>query len=210
MAPSPALDHYSVLKLPSPTSYNTPCISTSVIKAAYRAALLAHHPDKAPSSPTAERRQTKLSSQTALGARPTVDAITEAFRKLSDPSSRAAYDRSLLLARSTASAGTAAGSPLAHQSSDGLHILDLDELHHDEGTEAWWTACPRCRSERGIELSEIDLEAAAGDSSGQNGEVLVGCSGCSSWVSVTFQAEIDADEAGQEIRRNSDVAIGAT
>ena len=211
--PSLIPDHYAVLGLPHPTSSSdSPSLSASALKRAYRVALLTHHPDKAAtSSPGASRsgmpsrRQfsspacRKISCD-STNSRPTIDAITEAYRVLSDPKLRAAHDRDFHLAAADRfqSAYPHTGKAADPATGEGLETLDLDALHFDPATEAWGQACGRCGHSRGFEVTAAELEAAVeeqvGAQAGDDGEVLVGCQGCSLWKRVTFRAVATDDE----------------
>ena len=69
---------------------------------------------------------------------------------------------------------------------EGLETVDLDDLDYDEeGGGAWYRGC-RCGSVRGFRVTEEDLEKEV-----ENGDVVVGCVGCSLWLRVTFQAATD-------------------
>lgn len=56
-----------------------------------------------------------------------------------------------------------------------------------EGEIIWTRAC-RCGAEQGFRIREAELEAAEGR--GER-EVLVGCEGCSLWVRVGFDVEVE-------------------
>ncbi|KAL5614388.1 hypothetical protein BROUX41_004494 [Berkeleyomyces rouxiae] len=136
-----------------------------ILKRAYHRALLQNHPDKAASSPA---------TATALH---TVDAISTAYRHLSSPALKAAYDQTLL---------TAPPSRLARKGSfQTAEDIDLDDLAFDEASETWSRAC-RCGNDKGFAFGEQDLEDA-----GDGGELLVGCVDCSLWLKVHFVAVED-------------------
>ena len=186
-------NHYGVLDLPDPMLHGSLKLSDSAIKRAYHAALLRHHPDKASSDLTA----LKICQRAGASSRISVDAITEAYRTLSNPQLRAAYDRELRLSPSRPGASLTPGQRAAHHvvgATEGLPVMDLDDLHYDEGTGVWWHTCTRCGSPRGVEVTADDLEDAAGnDKDAADGEVLVGCSGCSLWTRITFQVALTED-----------------
>ncbi|MCJ1325324.1 Diphthamide biosynthesis protein 4 [Thelotrema lepadinum] len=184
--------HYEVLNLPFPSSSSAP--SPSVLKAAYRRALLLHHPDKKSRVPSNEdSKHDQVSIVIATAPRYTVDQITLAYNTLSDPKLRAEYDHHLRLQISY--------SPLSRPGPDGksvrdifasLESIDLEGMQCDE-TQAemvWWRGC-RCGNERGFVVTEGDLEATMGDMGneerkGGNGEIIVGCQGCSLGLRVGF------------------------
>lgn len=146
-----------------------------IIKRAYHRALLQNHPDKYPQlkgQPTTAQKP--YSSSTATF---TIDQISAAYKVLSDPKSRAEYDRSLDLAPNNQ--GLKRGEQ-AFQT--GIENVDLDDLDFDEteGAERWYRSC-RCGNPRGFLFTEADLEDA-----GENGELLVGCQDCSLWMKVHF------------------------
>lgn len=72
----------------------------------------------------------------------------------------------------------------------GIETIDLDDLNMDEDEtkeHTWYRGC-RCGEERGFVITEGDLEDAA-----QDGEVTVGCRGCSLWLRVLFGV-VEEDE----------------
>ncbi|KAF8544690.1 hypothetical protein BDD12DRAFT_772018 [Trichophaea hybrida] len=115
----PPANYYTLLRLPPPPSPLTP----QLIKKAYHAALLLHHPDKSTSTPAPQS--------------PTVDLLTLAYKTLSSPELRAEYNLTLT------SAPTAGGN-----GSEVVQIVDLDEFLHDEEAGRWVKAC-RCGKRRG-------------------------------------------------------------
>lgn len=163
--------HYQVLDLqPSLLSNAEPSEAASLIKRAYRRALLRNHPDKAPSSsPTAP---------TAVVY--SVDQISTAYAVLSAPAQRADYDAAL---RKAKLAGTSADDEES-KFQTGIENVDLDDLGYDEGEERWYRAC-RCGNDRGYAFAEDDLVEASED-----GVLLVGCQDCSLWLKVHF-AEVE-------------------
>lgn len=170
----PLLTHYEILELPI-TLQNESSIPLQMLRAAYRRALLRHHPDKSSSNTTLNRLP-------GMKATFTVDQITHAFRTLSDPQTRAAYNAFLALNRSTATSGIG-GAESKEEWKTGIEIIDLDDLNMDgdETKEQTWYRSCRCGEERGFVITEGDLEDAA-----QDGEVTVGCRGCSLWLRVLF------------------------
>jgi diphthamide biosynthesis protein 4 len=190
-------DYYSILGLDAQSSSQT---STADIRRAYKLALLAAHPDK--NLGAAQQQQQ---------AQPhTIDTVREAYNILSTPSTKAEYDN-YLLHHPTLTASSHA-STLPPPSSDfilGLEVLDLSDFDvldpgfkfsseaADEDVEVErngqmeWTRACRCGMEKGYVILEEELEDA--ESRGE-GEVLVGCEGCSLWVRVGFGVEEDEDE----------------
>lgn len=155
--PSPQPTHYAILAL-TPSLLTTAPNPASLLKQAYHRALLQNHPDKHRSS-----------AQTY-----TVDQISTAYRTLSSPDLRHAYDAEL-----RAGAAAAAGG---EEFRTGVETVDLDDLDYDEGAGegTWYRGC-RCGNERGFSFGEGDLEGAE-----REGEVVVGCSDCSLWLRVHF------------------------
>ncbi|ROT37450.1 hypothetical protein SODALDRAFT_325052 [Sodiomyces alkalinus F11] len=161
-----------------------------LVKRAYHRALLRHHPDKAKSE-TANRTppSAHLTGSNSRGSPEfTIDQITVAYKTLSDPKSRAAYDLSLY----AASASARAHGPFGHEGrhhqggagvtsfQTGVENVDLDDLPFDEAQDCWYRGC-RCGNDRGFVFAETDLEDA-----GAAGELLVGCRDCSLWMKVHF------------------------
>jgi len=147
--------HYEILGLAQ--RQLDPTLKVQDVKVAYRRALLRHHPDKAIEGRDAE----------------TVDAITLAYRILSEPTSKAEYDRELRLSQAFNKGEDKA-------SYTGLDIVDLDDLDYDEPNGTWWKSC-RCGQERAFVITEDDLEKEA-----RFGELITGCRGCSLWLKILF------------------------
>jgi diphthamide biosynthesis protein 4 len=177
MSPQETATHYEILDLPAPLQ-NEPTISAQILRAAYRRALLRHHPDKS-SKPT-------LNLKPQSGAPFTVDQITHAFRTLSDPQARAAYNASLALQHHTVADGL--GGKSSEGWKTGIETVDLDDLagSEEEAKEQTWYKSCRCGEERGFVVTEGDLEDAV-----REGEVTVGCRGCSLWLRVLFGVVVD-------------------
>ncbi|RMY10665.1 hypothetical protein D0867_08320 [Hortaea werneckii] len=157
-------NHYERLGLASRPRDGT--LSAEAIKQAYRQALLSHHPDKL------RERQKKDANRPALS----VDQITFAYKVLSDPELRAEYDLALL--------HEASNDPehgRVHQT--GLETVDLDALEFQDESETWTRSC-RCGDPKGFVVSEPELEKHIDE-----GELTVGCRGCSLWLRVLFSVE---------------------
>lgn len=159
-------NHYETLGLGQRQSDGS--LTAQDIKQAYRRALLEHHPDKT---------QTGGTSQS-------IDAITVAYKTLSEPAAKAEYDLELRL-RHARSKGD---DKIFHT---GLDILDLDDLDYDEMTGEWWKSC-RCGQDRGFVITEDDLENES-----RYGELVTGCKGCSLWLKVLFGVEEDENNDAQ-------------
>jgi diphthamide biosynthesis protein 4 len=231
--------HFEVLSLtPTSLEGQDAPTQIKTIKQAYRRALLKHHPDKnqqakaqnAPSDPSTsgEAGHRKGKEEQHF----TVDQITEAFTVLSDTRQRREYTRSLQTeSRSTGtfsspssaanhSGGSANQNYTYHktfnfkatpqqqqaqpQSSSGVETVDLDDVKWDGRRQVYHHACARCGNERGYCFRELDL-----DEVGEDGELMVQCTGCSLWLRVLFdEAEDDEDEEAangnnREVRQQS-------
>jgi len=165
-------NHYEVLQLPRPDGTTSP-LSKDLVKAAFRRALLAHHPDKAGS-----RTPPPADLQRASQPLYSVDDIRTAYDVLSDPIQRAAYDETLKRNenpavrrhRATSDRGTHAG----------VEVYDLEDLDHHEAERRWSRNC-RCGNEQGYVVTESDLEKES-----EHGEIYIGCRGCSLFIKVLF------------------------
>ncbi|KAI5284698.1 hypothetical protein KEM54_001136 [Ascosphaera aggregata] len=171
--------HYMVLSLRGPSQI----LNKSELKAAYHRALLQHHPDKGKSY----EKAVSSSDQTRVGRTYSIDQIVEAYKTLSDPVSRAEYDRKLKICAlsSTKEPGTCTGTEDDSTFRIGLELYDLDDLEMEEGNgpnndDIWYHAC-RCGEARGFLVTESELEREA-----EWGEIIVGCRGCSLWAKITF------------------------
>jgi len=139
-------------------------LSEQDVKLAYRRALLEHHPDKI--------TRAAASSKPAV----TVDDIALAYRTLADPEVRAEYDRSLLQSAPN-------GAKQDRVLRTGLETVDLDSLAFEDNVQAWSRSC-RCGDTKGFVITETELEKHIED-----GELTVGCKGCSLWLRVLFSVE---------------------
>ncbi|KAL6895535.1 hypothetical protein HDV57DRAFT_479725 [Trichoderma longibrachiatum] len=176
--------HYDVLNL-SPSILNSQHDPSTLIKQAYRRALLRHHPDKASTSTAPSVSSSTSTSTPTSQTRPssasqlyTIDQITKAFTVLSSPSQRSTYDATLRLARSN-------GEATQTRFQTGIENVDLDDLPFDEAEERWYRSC-RCGNERGYSFNEEDLEEVE-----QEGVLMVGCHDCSLWLKVHFAVAED-------------------
>src|SRR5271154_5217714 len=167
-------DYYTILNLP--TILDTSSLTKDKLKAAYHAALLRNHPDKTAQA-SVSRRQPPRSNH---GESYTVDQIFEAYRALSDPVTRAAYDK--ILERRGAFGASHQKEANLHR---GVEVHDLEDMTFDEKASVWFRGC-RCGEDRGYVLRETELEAES-----SAGQVLVPCTGCSLWITVLFSV-VDA------------------
>jgi diphthamide biosynthesis protein 4 len=202
-------NYYTTLSL-SARKYD-PTLTPAEVKAAYKRALLQHHPDKKASKSTSTpppssnpNTNTKPSKNRTI----TIDTIALAYKILSSPSLKAEYDSHLQQASRSRNNRPNNSSHNSYPDSDydsdedeeesdiifrtGLETVDLDDLEFveesdssadEEGEETWTRAC-RCGDYGGFVVSEKELEANAED-----GEVIVGCRGCSLWLRVLFGVE---------------------
>lgn len=159
---------YEILSLPKPDAGQT--FSKDDLKQAYHRALLLHHPDKLSSGNTASVSKPSTGVQVY-----SVDDIALAYKTLAEPTLRSEYDRQLRLLESKTK--SLDGETQFHT---GLDSIDLDDLDYDDSLGIWSRSC-RCGDQRGFQITEVELEKAAGE-----GEVLTGCKGCSLWLRVSF------------------------
>ncbi len=160
--------YYEVLGLPL-ALHNEPNLPAQLLRGAYRRALLQNHPDKSTA-------KSPLAAKSALFS---IDQITQALSILSDVKARAKYDKELRLQNSTKDSS---GEDHKEVFRTGIEAVDLDDLNFEEaqGIPVWYRGC-RCGDDRGFLVREEDLEEA-----GDDGEICVGCRGCSLWLKVLF------------------------
>ncbi|AAS54010.1 AFR639Wp [Eremothecium gossypii ATCC 10895] len=130
------------------------------VRQAYRQRLLEAHPDK--------------QGGVDKGA---VTRIQQAYRVLSDPTQRSAYDGELAV--QIAATGV-------HGRADALDEHSLDDFEYNEQQGVFTMACPRCSSAEGFELPEQALEENATARPGGGMQVIVQCAACSLWLKVDF------------------------
>ena len=172
MNPKPKPTHYETLGLPS-SLQNGSALAGQTLRAAYRAALLRWHPDK-----STINSGTLKSSRSEPRSRYSIDQISTAYSTLSDSKKREEYNRELR-AQDIFKADTKRNS-WEKKFKTGVEIVDLDDLTYDEAQGVWYRGC-RCGDEKGFEVREENLEEGQTD-----GEVAVGCKGCSLWLRVLF------------------------
>jgi len=207
--------YYTILNLPNPP---VP-LRKSELRAAYRRALLKHHPDKSvTSSSTSTGAGARGSTSYAAAATCptgkgswaqtyTIDQVTTAYKTLADPVARAEYDRALRLEGPGRIVGSLNWSGDNGDEDDamfrtGLQELDLDDMEIEicsdldhEGSRIWYHSC-RCGSEKGFLIREEDMEREV-----ERGEVVVGCVGCSLWARVLFAVDDGGEELEGETKR---------
>jgi hypothetical protein len=173
----PMTTYYEILGLPGALRHE-PHLPAQTLRSAYRRALLQNHPDRA-----ASMTKTEVYS---------IDQISEAFSILSNPKSRAVYDKDLKLRSSAINANGITTQTFR----TGIETVDLDDLETNGDQGIWYRSC-RCGEERGFLIKEDDLEEAAED-----GEVSVGCKGCSLWLKVLFGIMEDTQEESRQDSRD--------
>ncbi|KAL9115424.1 MAG: hypothetical protein Q9227_000745 [Pyrenula ochraceoflavens] len=155
-------------------------ISNETVRVAYRKALLQHHPDKGSAKKFTRNEQSPLYS---------IDEIVAAYQTLSDPTARAEYEKQLLLS-SKAQYKNHAAEKLGSGAHDGVEDVDLDEMTYEEKIGLWSKGC-RCGNEKGYILDEEELNKAA---DAGEGEVYVGCEGCSLCIRVLFHVDEEKED----------------
>lgn len=165
-------NHYIVLGLAVPQSPDQKPPTIDVLRAAYRQALLRYHPDRA----AVQKRSKVPAKAVSEEARHSVDAIVQAYETLANPTSRAAYDDTLL--KATSKARIVANNKDKQIVALSLETVDLEDLDYHEASSQWSKGC-RCGST--YTVSEQQLEDVADE-----GEVIVGCQGCSLCIRVVF------------------------
>lgn len=178
--------HYEVLDLqPTLLSSAEPQDAATLVKRAYRRALLRNHPDKAQSQGASSNGTSSADAKMSATALYTVDQISTAYAVLSAPQRRGEYDAALRTSRLAGSAG--GGGDEEGKFQTGIENVDLDDLDFDEREERWYRSC-RCGNDRGYSFQEDDLVEASDD-----GILMVGCQDCSLWLKVHFAVVEDED-----------------
>ncbi|KAK7908105.1 hypothetical protein PG985_015408 [Apiospora marii] len=186
-----------------------PPTASKSVKQAYRRALLKYHPDKNPQAAAATKdgngAGAKAQSPPPQTALYTVDQITHAYTVLSDTKQRREYTRNLQTRTTTSTSAsastststssrnnTSARSQTHHEFKTGVETVDLDDLSWDGKRGMYYRSC-RCGQARGFRFREDDL-----DESGEDGELMVECSGCSLSLKVLFEEVTDDEEEDEE------------
>lgn len=197
-------DYYATLNLPLPLP-NVQPTSTPDIRRAYKLALLAAHPDKQ----TGQARSTHTVDEVK-------EAYAVLMDKDKRTSYDAWVLRNGGVGGGGGGGGeNGGGIGVSQEFLAGLEVLDLSDFcvldpgfeftHTDGGADGGaeaggdkergdaegegqmeWTRACRCGDEDGFRILEEELEDA--EQRGE-GEVLVGCGGCSLWVRVGFGRE---------------------
>jgi len=176
---------YEVLGIPSLSSCET--LTQKEITSAYRRTLLHHHPDKANTSAVAEQ---SLSKDIPAAAKYSVDTICLARNILTSPSQRREYNRKLLNDKVLFEDNASAEQEYAFLHPIAVDALDLDEMVYSDHTQTWTRPC-RCGNTQAFEVSEQDLME---ESTGEIGELVVGCGGCSLHVRIVFRAAEEEEQ----------------
>jgi diphthamide biosynthesis protein 4 len=167
--------YYEILGLPK-ALHHEPHLPAQTLRTAYRRALLQNHPDKV----------IKCTSATEI-EKYSIDQITKAFSTLSNGKLRGAYDKELKLQQTSLNVNGLKGKENFYT---GIETVDLDDLGTNEAEGIWFRFC-RCGDDQGFLIREADLEEAVDD-----GEISVGCRGCSLWLKVLFG--VMEDTQGQD------------
>ena len=167
-------DAYTVLSLPS--SSQSYLLSVATIKEAYKKALLVHHPDK----------RSRINAYVPHSNNmKTIDAITEAYRILSNPELRAQLDKKLV----TKSSASGPSKDDVEQIAIEAESVDLDDMLYDPDSQTWSCTC-RCSIDDAFVVRSKDLEdneAALNEQS----ELLVACRGCTLWLRICYIINLD-------------------
>ncbi|KAF8327615.1 DnaJ domain-containing protein, partial [Cantharellus anzutake] len=138
----------------------TKSATQSEIKAAYRRALLRHHPDK--------NQHVQSTGGSLFSDRHPITLIRAAYSTLADPQSRLLYN----------SHEQVAFKPSKEQRAAEVVSLDRFEMHRGvEDTDDYWLYPCRCGSSYRINEKQMNRDVH-----------LVGCQGCSEAVWVGYEA----------------------
>lgn len=212
-----AKNYYHVLGLEAPVLHSPIFVSAAQIRAKYREALFAAHPDKSSTKTASTTRPNKTKY--------TVDDVKEAFAVLSDAKKkeefdawlRQNYDEGVLrfgdeqFGIEDAFTSRQKMDSMNTHSGVGVEWLDLGDFEvvehgtseaaspasagststevgqDSDGGMEWIRAC-RCGAEKAYRITEEDLESASREGAQF---IRVGCEGCSLSVVVGFDVEED-------------------
>jgi diphthamide biosynthesis protein 4 len=207
-------DYYHILQLPAPGWTSKQQTTSADLRRAYKVALLAAHPDKA--SAVAATPKTKA-AYTVDDVKEAYATLANATTKSEYDGWFLRHGDSLAPTAMMNVHGHRNTDTNVHTntqpSSDfilGLELLDLGDFDvwdgdgdmslgtnpparkegegGEEQQQTTWTRACRCGADKGFRILEQELEDA--EARGQK-EVLVGCVGCSLWVRVGFEVEVD-------------------
>lgn len=195
-------NHYETLNLQPPRQGTTPPTQQD-IRAAYRRALLANHPDKTETLLDSSfirleqsSRNCDKTSRNIKDPKWTVDEICLAYQVLSNGRLRREYD--VYLQGVNRYEGHSSNEEVIledHKKYGGvtteLDVIDLDDMEHNEATNQWAHAC-RCGKPNSFVIDEDDLIVE--ERPEDTGEILVSCSDCSHHVKVVFAIAGEASE----------------
>ena len=170
--------YYEILNLDPRISNPSP----KEIKAAFHAALLRHHPDKA--STAAHTLPAVPANAGHSRDQYSIDQIIEAYQTLIDSTGRETFDVNGQQNGKVTITGDV--QTVIHT---GFEVHDLDELDYNEDHHCWQKSC-RCGDARSYVVEEQALERV-----GSEGEIYVACAGCSLFIKVLFDI---ADDHGSE------------
>lgn len=183
--------YYEILNIPSTATQDQ-------IKAAYKAKLLATHPDKTTSIATAP-------TTTPITATPDINLILTAYTTLSSPQLRSQYD-SNLQTQSKINGFNLTGDGLDSFTLDDFECVEVDtDSATEDSTTTTTTAttaspelrfvktCPRCQCEQGMVLTEDDLIKKGTKCNDEDGrfDIIVQCNSCSLWIHVRYYEEVE-------------------
>jgi diphthamide biosynthesis protein 4 len=162
------VDFYHTLSIP-------PTASFADVKAAYRRALLLHHPDKRPVSRSLHVEESLPSIvRSVSNSTPSVSDIRQAYTILSDPVLRAGFDSKLRQSTLTSS-----NSSRVEGSQRPAEVISLDDFESSENAQLYSYKC-RCGS--AYQISAIELEQDVH---------LMGCQGCSEVIWIGYEVAED-------------------
>ncbi|KAJ6262484.1 Diphthamide biosynthesis protein 4 [Drechslerella dactyloides] len=200
--------HYTILSLPPSLPPSTHPSYQTTVKRAYHRTLLRCHPDKLPTGVSAVKTTAHHDGEDNPTEIYTIDQINTAYKTLSNPSLRHAYDASLRQLQSQSSQ-----QKVDAYRAGGLDVIDLDDMvfRDDEGvagaTGGRYTRSCRCGAEEGYVLTEDEMDEVEAEVQRQRAanptapatttrgrSMIVGCLGCSLYVQVDWAVCDDDDD----------------